>query len=69
MAVRASGLPRKKVFITTKITCPPDENSTAPVTPAGAFAAAELCLKELGMDYVDLLLLHFPCKTGHADTM
>mmetsp|Transcript_22862 Transcript_22862/g.50155 ORF Transcript_22862/g.50155 Transcript_22862/m.50155 type:complete len:347 (-) Transcript_22862:162-1202(-) len=65
---RASGVPRETAFITSKITCPPDEISPS-VTPEGALAAVEVCLRELQLDYVDLMLLHFPCKTGHQDTI
>jgi predicted oxidoreductase len=67
-AFRQSGLAREKVFITTKITCPPDP-IPGPVTPQKALAAVKRNLGELGMDYVDLMLLHFPCTTGLEDTL
>lgn len=66
-AFRQSGVARDSVFITTKIPCPPT-NSSDPVTPAMAVAAVELDLRELGLEYADLLLLHWPCKAGQADT-
>eukprot|EP00242_Pyramimonas_sp_CCMP2087_P000923 CAMPEP_0198228966 /NCGR_PEP_ID=MMETSP1445-20131203/113876_1 /TAXON_ID=36898 /ORGANISM="Pyramimonas sp., Strain CCMP2087" /LENGTH=296 /DNA_ID=CAMNT_0043909403 /DNA_START=722 /DNA_END=1612 /DNA_ORIENTATION=- len=67
-AFRQSGVTREKVFITTKITCPPDP-IPGPVTPQKALAAVKRNLGELGMDYVDLMLLHFPCTTGLEDTL
>eukprot|EP00929_Paragymnodinium_shiwhaense_P075871 TRINITY_DN3885_c0_g1_i3.p1 TRINITY_DN3885_c0_g1~~TRINITY_DN3885_c0_g1_i3.p1 ORF type:complete len:299 (+),score=52.91 TRINITY_DN3885_c0_g1_i3:102-998(+) len=64
-AIRASGVSRKDVFITTKI--------------PGCFAAETFVnksLRELNTDYIDLMLIHFPgcpswmsamCKTVHID--
>ncbi len=50
-AVRASGLPRDEVFLTTKV-WPDDFGRVA--------EALEESLESLGMDHVDLLLLHWP---------
>ncbi|NKX54703.1 aldo/keto reductase [Arthrobacter mobilis] len=50
-AVRASGLPRQEVFITTKLRN--GEQRTAR-------RAFENSLRELGLDYVDLYLIHWP---------
>jgi diketogulonate reductase-like aldo/keto reductase len=50
-AFRRSGRARDSVFITTKIPCPPNPNSSQPVTPEMAVAAVEEDLRELGMDY------------------
>jgi diketogulonate reductase-like aldo/keto reductase len=49
-ALRRSGLPREQVFVTTKL------------MPAHASAARELekSLERLGLDYVDLYLIHWP---------
>jgi 2,5-diketo-D-gluconate reductase B len=50
-ALAASGVPREDVWLTTKI---------AHDEPRAMRAAAERSLHELGTDYVDLLLLHWP---------
>lgn len=52
-AIAASNVPRKELFILTKV---PGGLSTE-----DTIAAAEQNLKELNVDYVDLLLTHFPC--------
>jgi len=51
--VRASGLPRDQVFITTKFNG--DSHSVG-----GARIAVERSLEKLGTDYVDLVLIHWP---------
>lgn len=52
-AVRASGVPRENIWITTKVT---EENAKA-----DDFArSVETSLKTLDLDYVDLLLIHWP---------
>ena len=52
-ALRASGLPREDVWITTKVT---EENAKA-----DDFARSiNDSLETLGLDYVDLLLIHWP---------
>ncbi|KAH7129520.1 NADP-dependent oxidoreductase domain-containing protein [Dactylonectria estremocensis] len=50
-AIKASGVPRDQLFITTKI----DANDKK-----SALNAVEISLKKLGLDYVDLYLLHGP---------
>lgn len=51
--IRASGLPREDIWVTTKVT---EENAKA-----DEFARSlDLSLKTLGLDYVDLLLIHWP---------
>ena len=52
-AVRESGLPRKDVFITTKIA---DTN----LGPGRVTATLRESLKTIGVDYVDLTLIHWP---------
>jgi 2,5-diketo-D-gluconate reductase A len=52
--VRLSGLPRDQVFVTTKVW-----NSEQGFDKA--IRAAEVSLKRLGLDHVDLLLIHWPC--------
>lgn len=52
-AVRDSGIPRDQIWVTTKL-WPQDYAATD--APAGI----ELSLKNLGLDYIDLMLLHQP---------
>jgi 2,5-diketo-D-gluconate reductase A len=55
-AVRASGLDRSEVFITTKL-------NNGYHRPDDARRAFETTLNELGFDYVDLFLIHWPLPT------
>ena len=52
-AVAASGIPRAEIFVTTKLAAP---------NPGfqGAQDAIKASLERLGMDYVDLYLIHWP---------
>ena len=52
-AIAASGIPREELFITTKLGNP-DHKSGEVV------AAFDLSLTKLGLDYVDLYLIHWP---------
>ena len=52
-AVRDSGIPREEVFVTTKLW---PQDYAAGNAPAGI----DLSLKNLGLDYIDLMLLHQP---------
>lgn len=52
-AVRASGVPREHIFITTKI-------NNANHKAADVRHSTEESLRKLGSDYVDLLLIHWP---------
>ncbi|KAJ3487001.1 hypothetical protein NLG97_g6503 [Lecanicillium saksenae] len=54
MAVRDSGLPRNEVWITTKV-----DNSWHDRVAE----SVSLSLSKLGMDYIDLLLMHWPTAT------
>ncbi len=56
-ALAAAGLPRQQLFITTKLW--PDD-----IAPPGGpmLDAVDLSLRRLGLDYVDLLLLHWPAQ-------
>jgi 2,5-diketo-D-gluconate reductase A len=58
-AVRSSGIPRDEVFITTKlfIQAPGEAN---------ARAAFERSLERLGLDYVDLYLIHQPLSDYYS---
>ncbi len=55
-ALRAAATPRAEIFLTTKIW--PDDHA-----PDRLRAAAEDSLRTLGVDHVDLMLLHWPSKT------
>jgi methylglyoxal/glyoxal reductase len=54
-AVRASGLPRSDVFVTTKLFNP--DHGFDP-----ALAAFDASLQRLALDYVDLYLIHWPVE-------
>ena len=56
-AVRASGKPRSDVFLTTKIP------GCVGFEKANQYIKEDL--QQLGMDYVDLLLIHFPLVTRY----
>ena len=51
--LRASGVPREQVFVTTKVWRDELAEDALP-------RAAEASLQRLGLDYVDLLLIHWP---------
>lgn len=51
--IRASAVPRGEIFLTTKV-------SHEYLRAADFERSAEGCLRELGVDYVDLLLVHWP---------
>ena len=68
-AIKDSGIPREELFITTKI--PADIK-----TYEGAVASIEKSLVDLGVDYIDLHLIHAPwpwsevgkdCKDGNVE--
>jgi len=52
--IRRSGLPREDIFVTTKV-WNSDQGFDRTLLAAGA------SLKRLGLDHVDLLLIHWPC--------
>jgi 2,5-diketo-D-gluconate reductase B len=51
--IRASGVPREEIFLTTKVS---HEN----LRPADFARSVETSLSALQVDYVDLLLIHWP---------
>lgn len=62
-AIAASGVPRSELFVTTKVATP-DQGLKS------ARTACEASLERLGLDYVDLYLIHWPApKLGkYVDT-
>ena len=61
--IRASGIARGELFVTTKVT---EENARE----ADFLRSTETSLKALGLDYVDLLLIHWPQpKVPFAETL
>ncbi|KAL9633715.1 MAG: hypothetical protein Q9204_003284 [Flavoplaca sp. TL-2023a] len=61
-AIKKSGIPRSKIFITTKLW----NNSHHPDDVEPALDAS---LADLGTDYVDLYLMHWPVAFGRGDSM
>ena len=60
-AIRASGIPREEIFLTTKV----HNDDQGFDKTLKAFDAS---LKKLGCDYVDLYLVHWPMKGTRKDT-
>ena len=60
-AVRNSGLPRADVFITTKV-------DNADQGYDQTLKAFDTSLRKLGMEYVDLYLIHWPIRDKRKDT-
>lgn len=64
-AIRASGLPRSAFFVTSKIPCCPAKNFPFPYAQScnarNTTADVEETLRVLGLDSVDLMLMHWPC--------
>lgn len=53
-AVRDSGIPRKDIYVTTKIMNPVDNSVEA------TLASARASVEKIGLGYVDLFLIHSP---------
>lgn len=51
--IKNSGVPRKEIFLTTKVEGPIGMNQT--------IAQIEEDLRKVGVDYFDLVLIHWPC--------
>ncbi|KAA3664694.1 MAG: aldo/keto reductase [Chloroflexi bacterium] len=60
-AVRESGLPRSEVFVTTKVW-----NSDQGYDQT--LRAFDISMKKLGLDYLDLYLIHWPVNGKYKDT-
>jgi 2,5-diketo-D-gluconate reductase A len=54
-ALKTAGLPRAEVFITTKIPGPIGKQAVID-------KIINTALPQLGVEYIDLVLIHFPCK-------
>ncbi|CAH0050426.1 unnamed protein product [Clonostachys solani] len=57
--IRMSGVPREDIWVTTKLDNPWHHR---------ALEGLETSLKDLGLDYIDLFLIHFPCSTDPNDS-
>jgi len=60
-AIRESGIPREQLFITTKV-WNTDQGYES------TLAAFEASRQKLGLDYLDLYLIHWPVKGKYKDT-
>jgi len=61
LAVRESGVPREAIFVTTKVW-------TSDQGYESTLRACDASLDRLGMEYVDLYLIHWPGSKKRADT-
>jgi alcohol dehydrogenase (NADP+) len=55
--IRKSGIPRSQLFVTTKL-------SNNDHRPQDVEPALDASLKDLGLDYIDLFLMHWPCASN-----
>ncbi|PLR76619.1 aldo/keto reductase [Bacillus sp. V3-13] len=60
-AIKESGVPREELFVTTKVW-------NADQGFDSTLSAFETSLKKLGLDYVDLYLIHWPVKGKYKET-
>jgi diketogulonate reductase-like aldo/keto reductase len=60
-AIRESGIPREEIFLTTKVW-------NADIRAGRIEEACDESLRRLGLDYVDLYLLHWPIKGRHVQS-
>jgi diketogulonate reductase-like aldo/keto reductase len=60
-AIKESGVPREEIFITTKVWNADQGYETT-------LKAFETSLQKLGLDYVDLYLVHWPVKEKYKET-
>jgi len=62
-AVRESGIPREQIFITTKLA-----NKMQRKGYEAALKAFETSRKSLGLEYIDLFLIHWPVKGKYTES-
>lgn len=62
LAIRGSGIPREEIFLTTKAW-----NDDIRAGYDGVIKACDASLELLGLDYVDLYLLHWPIRDKHLE--
>ncbi|MDQ1002285.1 diketogulonate reductase-like aldo/keto reductase [Neobacillus niacini] len=60
-AIKESGVPREELFITTKVWNEDQRNDSV-------LEAFETSLQKLGLDYVDLYLIHWPVKEKYKQS-
>lgn len=58
LGIKDSGVPREEIWITTKLDNP--DHKQAP-------ESLDASLNKLGIDYIDLYLMHWPCSSDPAD--
>mmetsp|Transcript_33119 Transcript_33119/g.77444 ORF Transcript_33119/g.77444 Transcript_33119/m.77444 type:complete len:313 (-) Transcript_33119:37-975(-) len=63
-AIAAAAIPRTQLFLTTKVPGCGLQGISRSACAADSLAAAAANLDELGVDFVDLLLVHFPPPGG-----
>lgn len=56
--IKASGVPRHELFLTTKV--------EGPIGINASIAQIEDDLQEVGVDYFDLVIIHWPCPGGKS---
>jgi alcohol dehydrogenase (NADP+) len=62
LGVKRSGVPRRDIFVTTKLWCNAHH-------PDDVERALDASLGELDMDYVDLYLMHYPCAFRRGEEL
>ena len=68
-AIKASGLAREKLFVTSKVPCCPAALTgwcswyASEYKDLDAYTRASIDARLMGVEYVDLMLLHWPCET------
>jgi 2,5-diketo-D-gluconate reductase A len=65
--LKEEAIPRESLFITSKVIAGYGNSTDCLPDPNIAIRYAQENVRELGVDYVDLLLLHLPCHTTEAN--